>query len=57
MIVNCHFKILQRNWIANIHQLISSLKIIKKLEIIVKKKVMAAREKPLYLLLKKLGQQ
>ena len=44
MIVDCHFGILQRNWIAIIHQLMFASKILRKLEII-KKKFVAAREK------------
>ena len=39
---------LQRNWIFIIRQLMFSLKILRKLEIIIKKKVVVAREKMLH---------
>ena len=41
-IVNCHFA---KKLICIIHQLMFSSKILRKLEIIIKKKVVAAREK------------
>ena len=57
MIVVCHFVMLQRNWITIIHQLMFFSKIIRKLKIIIKKKVMAAREKPLCVKTQKLFEQ
>ena len=49
--------ILQRNWIVITHQLLFSSKIIRELEIIIKKKVIATREKPRHLKTQKLLEQ